>query len=100
MIEYTEKNGALFFKVVASPRASRTEIVGEHDGALRDRLMPAPVAGAANDELIRILARKFGVARDHVQIISGHASRRKTVSVTRLDADLVQKLNFLALEKG
>jgi uncharacterized protein (TIGR00251 family) len=100
MIEYTERNGALVFAVVASPRASRTEIVGEHDGALRVRLKAAPVDGAANEELIRILAKTFGVARADIQIISGHASKRKLVSVTGLDAELVQGLKFMALEKS
>ena len=99
MIDYTQKNGALAFTVFASPRASRTEIVGEHDGALRVRLKAAPVDGAANEELIRFLARKFRVARDDIQIISGQASKRKIVSVTARAADFVQKLNSLALEK-
>src|SRR5688572_1817375 len=100
MIEYTQKNGTLSFTVVASPRASRTEIVGEHDGALRVRLKAAPVDGAANEELIRFLARKFRVARDDIQIISGQASKRKIVSVTGPVVDLVQILNYLAVEKG
>ena len=100
MILYTQKDGALVFTVVAAPRASRTEIVGEHDGALRVRLKAAPVDGAANEELIRILAKTFGVARAGIQIISGHASRRKIVSVTSTDADLVQKLNCIAPEKS
>ncbi|MCA1574528.1 MAG: DUF167 domain-containing protein [Acidobacteria bacterium] len=38
------------------PGASRSEIVGEHNGALRVRLVTAPVDGAANEALIRIPA--------------------------------------------
>ena len=82
MINYSEKNGILIFKVRVVPRASRSEIVGEHDGALRVRIAAPPVDGAANDELVRVLARAFGVARSAIEIAAGHASKLKTVRVT------------------
>lgn len=53
MIEHSEKDGRLSFKVRVIPRASRSEVIGEHDGALRVRIAASPVDGAANDELIR-----------------------------------------------
>jgi uncharacterized protein (TIGR00251 family) len=49
--------GTLIFNVLVVPRASRSEIVGEHNGALRVRIAAPPVDGAANEELIRTLAR-------------------------------------------
>jgi uncharacterized protein len=64
------------------PRASRSEIVGEHDGSLRVRLAAPPVDGAANKELIRILAKALNVPRSAVTIVSGETSRSKQVSVT------------------
>ena len=81
MINYSEKDGALTFKVRVVPRASRSEIVGEHDGALRVRIAAPPVDGAANDELVRLLARAFGVPRSAIDITAGHASKLKTVRV-------------------
>ena len=82
MISYVEKDGVLTFSVRVVPRASRSEIVGEHDGALRVRIAAPPVDGAANDELVRLLARAFGVARGAIEIAAGHASKLKTVRVT------------------
>ena len=82
MINYSEKNGILIFNVRAVPRASRSELVGEHDGALRVRIAAPPVDGAANDELVRVLARAFGVPRSAIEIAAGHASKLKTVRVT------------------
>src|SRR5258705_81674 len=38
MINYTDKDGKLIFKVRVVPRASRSDLVGEHDGALRVRM--------------------------------------------------------------
>jgi uncharacterized protein (TIGR00251 family) len=82
MIDYLERDGALTFKVRVVPRASRSEIVGEHDGALRVRIAAPPVDGAANDELVRLLARAFGVARNEIAIIAGQTAKLKTVRVT------------------
>ena len=84
MISYIESKGALIFKVQVVPRASRSEIVGEHNGALRVRIAAPPVDGAANEELIRTLARAFKVPHREVEIISGHTSKLKQVSVRNL----------------
>ena len=64
------------------PRASKSEIVGEHDGALKVRLAAVPVDGAANEELVKLLAKKFGVAKKDVNITSGQTSKIKQVSVS------------------
>jgi uncharacterized protein (TIGR00251 family) len=82
LIDYSEKDGALIFKVQVVPRASRSTIVGEHNGALRVRIAAPPVDGAANDELIRILARAFGVRKSAVQITTGQTSKHKQVRVS------------------
>jgi uncharacterized protein len=82
LIDYSENAGALTFKVQVVPRASRSEIVGEHNGALKVRLAAPPVDGAANEELIRTLARALGVKRGAVEITAGHSSRTKQVRVT------------------
>ena len=57
MILCSERDGALLFTVRVVPRAARSSVLGEHDGALRIRLAAPPVDGAANEELARVLAR-------------------------------------------
>ena len=74
MIEYVETNGRLTFKVRVVARASRSEIVGEYDGALRVRVSAAPVDGAANQELVRLLAGALKVSRKAVVITAGQTS--------------------------
>jgi uncharacterized protein (TIGR00251 family) len=81
MLRYTETDGALTFAVRVVPRASRSEIVGEHDGALRVRVAAPPVEGTANVELVRTLARALGVPSRSVEITSGQASKTKLVRV-------------------
>lgn len=85
MIECTEKSGAVCFAVAVVPRASRSEITGEHDGTLRVRLAAAPVDGKANEELLRTLAKFFDVPLRAVEIASGQGSKSKRISITGLD---------------
>lgn len=81
MIKYSHKDQKLIFKVRVVPRASISKVVGEHDGALRVRVAAPPVDGAANEELIRTLAQALKVSRSAVQIVAGHSSKTKHVSV-------------------
>lgn len=92
MIDYLQKDGCLTFNVRVVPRASRSEIVGEHDGALRVRLAAPPVDGAANEELTRILARALKVARTSVEIIAGPNSKLKRVAVNGVAPEILLAL--------
>jgi len=68
------------------PRASRTEVAGPYGGALKIRLAAPPVDGAANDELIRFLAKQLDVPRSAVTIVSGGGSRSKVAAVDGIEA--------------
>ncbi len=81
MIPYTLKGGQVFFKVHVVPGSSRSEIAGAHNDSLRVRVTARPVEGAANEELISILAKTFKVSRSSVTIVSGARGRGKQVSV-------------------
>lgn len=78
----------IVIKVV--PRASRSEIVGFADGALKVRLTSPPVDGAANDELVRLIAKRAGVARSNVEIVSGLTSRNKALRIHGITAELLK----------
>jgi uncharacterized protein len=91
LIELTEKDEALIFNVRVVPRASRSEIVGAHDGALKVRISAPPVDGAANAELVRLLAKTFGIAKSEVEITGGHASKNKQVKLNGVAADRFRK---------
>jgi len=78
--------------VRVAPRASRSEIVGDYDGALRVRIAAPPVDGAANAELIKILARALKTPRKSVEIFSGHGSRSKTIRIHNVGRSTIEKL--------
>jgi len=80
------------FDVRVQPRASRSEVVGEHDGALRIRLAAPPVDGAANEALIELLADLVHVPKRSVRIVAGESSRRKVVEIAGVTPEQVLAL--------
>jgi uncharacterized protein (TIGR00251 family) len=71
--------GGIELDISVVPNAKRTEVVGLHDGALRLRLQAPPVDGKANEALVRWLAEQLELSRSAIELVRGHASRRKTV---------------------
>lgn len=74
-------------KVQVVPRANVTQVAGRHGDAIRIRIAAPPVDGAANDELVRFIARQLGVMRSAVKIDRGQAARRKIVTVEGITTD-------------
>lgn len=63
------------------------------DGAYLIRLNAPPVEGAANAELVELLADLLGVPRRNVTIVSGERSRLKRVRITGVsDAEVSRRL--------
>jgi hypothetical protein len=89
MFDFIEKDGTLTFSVRVIPRSSRSEIVGEFDGALKVKLNSPPVDGAANAELIKLLAKEFGVSKSQIEILSGHAAKSKQVKISGAIANVL-----------
>jgi uncharacterized protein (TIGR00251 family) len=79
----------LSMDVVVSPRSSRTRVMGVHDNRLKLQLAAPPVEGRANEELVRFVADTLGVAKAQVEIVGGGTSRRKTVKLEGVNAQLV-----------
>ncbi|HEX6623945.1 MAG TPA: DUF167 domain-containing protein [Pyrinomonadaceae bacterium] len=92
MVECSESGGAVSFAVRVAPRAARTEIAGEHGGALKVRVAAPPVEGAANEELVRFLARHFGVPARDVEIVAGHSSKTKRVRLRGITSEQLARL--------
>jgi len=69
------------------PRASRNEICGIQDRALKVRLTSPPVEGAANKLCREFLAGLFRLPKSSVQILSGETSRHKRVKLVCSDRD-------------
>lgn len=56
---------------------------------LEIRVAAAPADGAANEEVVRLLAKALGLAKSRLTIVSGRTSRLKRIEV-QLDEDEVR----------
>jgi uncharacterized protein (TIGR00251 family) len=56
-------------------------VAGRHGNAIKIRVKAPPVDGAANEELIRFLAKRLGVPRSLIRLVSGASSRQKRITI-------------------
>jgi uncharacterized protein (TIGR00251 family) len=85
-----EAPGGVVLEVLVQPRASRTRVVGVHDGRLKVQLAAPPVDGEANAALVEFLADALSARRSDVSIERGDTGRRKTVRVSGVTAQAVR----------
>ena len=73
------------------PRASADGIIPySGTGAeLRIKVTEPPVDAAANEALVRLLAKRLNCPRSSVQLIRGHTSRHKIIKLRGLSAESV-----------
>lgn len=77
-------SGVLAIRV--TPRSAKPGVGGWRAGAdgreeLDVRVAEAPADGAANDAVVKLLAKALGISRSELTIISGHTSRHKRVAI-------------------
>ena len=89
-MKLVEKDGAVRFEVHAKPRAKKSKLVGERGDAVEIALAAPPVDGAANEELVRIVAKVLAVPRRDVELVRGDTSRAKLVAVRGLSAGEIE----------
>ena len=86
----SDKDGAVRVSFYVQPRASRTEIVGEHGDAIKLRVAAPPVKGEANREVVRFLSKLLGVSASALQLVSGESGRRKVVEIHGLPIEVIR----------
>lgn len=89
----------------ASPKAGRDAIEGiftADDGRawLSVRLAAAPSDGAANESLVRLLAKALGVAKRDVTLASGATSRLKRLHISGEPVKLTAALTRIIEERA
>jgi uncharacterized protein (TIGR00251 family) len=74
-------HGTVSFPVRVQPRASKDEISGTQEGALKIRLCAPPVENRANEALIEFLSGILKKPKSAVRIQSGEHGRNKRVEI-------------------
>ncbi|GAB6270088.1 MAG: hypothetical protein STSR0002_28310 [Smithella sp.] len=94
MVFLRESKKGLTFDIHVIPHASRVEIVGVQEGALKVKVTVPPVEGAANEACIKLLAKELGLKKSQLEIASGAKSRKKTIMVKDISkVELETKIN-------
>jgi uncharacterized protein len=80
-LPYSRAKDGIIIEVKVDPRSSKNEIVGAVEKTVRIKLTAPPVGGAANEMLIELLAKKFGIRKSDVLIMKGETSRHKLIKL-------------------
>lgn len=93
-LEITEDRarGTLTLTVRVQPRASRDEIAGVIEGALKIRLRAPALENRANEALVEFLAGVLKTSKSAVRIRSGEQSRTKRVEIFGVTRQQVESL--------
>jgi hypothetical protein len=86
----TLKDGAVRFEVHAKPRAKKSKVIGERGDAVEIALAAPPVDGAANEELVRFVAKVLAVRQRDIELVRGESSRDKLLAVTGLTVEEIE----------
>lgn len=69
--------GGTFLEIKAKPRSAKPGAGPEEDGALTVRLSSPPADGAANAELVGIVAKILKIPKTSIEIVRGETARQK-----------------------
>src|SRR5207244_10933147 len=75
VLAVARRGDRLHFSVRVTPRASAHAVGGARDGALVVRVTAAPAEGAANEAVVRLVARTLRIAPSAVRLERGGTSR-------------------------
>jgi uncharacterized protein (TIGR00251 family) len=82
--------------VRVKPGARKSQIVGIGEGEINIKVAALPVAGAANQELVRYVAEILGLARSAVSLVKGESSSFKTLDINGLTLkEIKEKMGLL-----
>jgi uncharacterized protein (TIGR00251 family) len=85
------EGGGSLLRVHVRPGASRPGVAGLHAGALALRVAARPLEGAANREVLAMIARALDVAPSTVELVAGARGRDKRVRIRGLDPAAVER---------
>jgi uncharacterized protein (TIGR00251 family) len=67
--------------VRVKPGSSKGPLVESDDEGLVIYVREKAIDGDANEAVIKLLAKHFGVAKSHVRVVRGHTARVKQIEI-------------------
>ncbi len=72
------------------PNAPKSQIIGEHNGALKIKIKAPPVDGKANEAIVEFFSRLLKVSKSSIEILKGDKSKAKKILIHGLTVEVVQ----------
>lgn len=94
----------LCFRLRLTAKGGRDAVEGWVDGAdgveyLKARVSAVPEHGKANDALIVLLSKTFGIAKSAIHIAAGHSARLKTIEIGPAQQTLAARIEAMETVK-
>jgi uncharacterized protein (TIGR00251 family) len=84
--------GGVRVEVHVKPRATKSKVVGVHGEALSIAIAAPPVDGEANDEVVRFVAKLFGIPKQQVGLVRGAGSRQKLLELDGVSVEVARQV--------
>jgi uncharacterized protein len=97
---YVVTGDGIILNLYIQPRASKNEVCGVQENALKIRLTSPPVDGAANKLCREFLADLFNVSKSAVELVSGETSRHKRVHIAGGDPGQFKRIIDTILQQA
>ena len=91
-LDIVARDGCVVFQVRVQPRASRDEVAGFIDGALKLRIRAPAIENRANEAVCEYLAKLLKTPKSAVRILGGERSRVKRVEIRGVQSQQVLAL--------
>ena len=87
--------GGVVFTAKIVPGSSKTTVCGLLGDMLKIKISAPPEKGKANQQLIELIAKKLGLKKQAVSVISGQTNPVKEIQICGMSGDeLIEKLNL------
>ena len=91
--KFSEGKSGAAIAIRVTPRAKKNEIMSVlADNTIKIKLAAPPIEGKANKELLKFLAKVFGVKKKDLEIVAGKTGRDKLVTVIGLSPEEMHKI--------
>ncbi|MEJ2696554.1 MAG: DUF167 domain-containing protein [Candidatus Sulfobium sp.] len=84
-IPFRKTHNGIRIEVKVEPRSSRKGISGVMGDVVKVKLTAPPVEGAANEQLIEVIAEATGARKSSISIVRGLSGKRKILEIKGID---------------
>lgn len=92
MFNIHERDDGVTIECYVTPKAGKSKIKGERNGALAVALAAPPVEGRANKALIEFLADLFSIPKTRISILRGETARLKLLHIKGIGMDEIVRI--------